>query len=204
MRELLIGGRAILLDFASTLVFFALYALTDNLGLAVGAGIALALTQIGWRLSHGQPVDALQWISLVTIVAGGTATLVSHDARFIMLKPTVIYALVGLVMLRRGWMNRYIPARALASVPDLVVMWGYIWAGAMLFSAALNILLALTCSFVWWGTLMSVWGATSKPLLVLTQIVSMKLIGKRRAKQRAIASTVTSNSCASVGAGASV
>lgn len=204
MRELLIGGRAILLDFASTLVFFAVYSLTDNLWLAVGFGIALALTQIGWRLSRGEPVDALQWISLVTIVAGGTATLVSHDARFIMLKPTVIYALVGLVMLRRGWLNRYIPARALASVPDLVVIWGYIWAGAMFFSAALNIVLALTCNFVWWGVLMSIWGGTSKPLLVLTQIVSMKYIGKRRAKQRAMVSTVASKSRASVGAGASI
>jgi intracellular septation protein len=184
MSDLLLGGRAILLDFASTLVFLALYALTDNLQLALGLGVVLAIAQISWRLLRREVVDALQWISLVTVLAGSTATLVTHDARFVMLKPTVIYALVGMTMLRRGWMNRYMPERALTFVPDLVVVSGYAWAGLMFFSAILNILLAFTCDLVLWGTLMSIWGLASKTLLFLGQFAIMKAIGKHRARVR--------------------
>lgn len=178
---MLLGGRAILLDLLATLVFSALYALTKNLQLALGLGAALAISQIAWRLLRREKVDALQWISVVTILAGGSATLVTQDARFVMMKPTVIYALVGLTMLRRGWMNRYMPEPALVFVPDLIVTAGYVWAGLMFFSAALNILLALTCNVVAWGTLMSIWGIASKTLLFLGQFTVMKSVSKHRA-----------------------
>jgi intracellular septation protein A len=182
MSDLLIGGRAILLDLASTLVFLALYALTGDLRLALALGVALAVGQIGWRLWRREPVDALQWISLVTVVAGSTATFVTHDARFVMLKPTVIYGLIGLTMLRRGWMTRYMPERALTFVPDLVVTSGYVWAGLMFLSAGLNIVIALTCDLVTWGAIMSAWGIASKTALFFGQFALMKTIGKRRAQ----------------------
>ena len=184
MNDLLLGGRVLLFDFASTLLFLALYTLTDNLQLAVGLGIALAVGQIGWRLWRREAVDALQWISLVTVAASGTATLLTHDARFVMLKPTIIYTLIGLTMLRPGWMNRYMPDRALTFVPDLVIRAGYVWSGLMFLSAALNIVLALSCSVILWGTLMTIWGMVSKTLLFFAQFTLMKVIGRRRALAR--------------------
>ena len=60
-----------------------------------------------------------------------------------MLKPSVIYCIVGAVMLKRGWMNRYLPERA-APVADVATTFGYVWAGLMFASAALNIALALS------------------------------------------------------------
>ena len=71
--------------------------------------MALGVGQIGWQLFHKQPVEALQWLSLVIILVSGTATFFTHDPPFVMLKPSVIYCIVGLVMLKRGWMNRYLP-----------------------------------------------------------------------------------------------
>ena len=68
----------------------------------------------------------------------------TDDPLFVMLKPTVIYVIVGVVMLKRGWMNRYLPPIAQATVPDLAITFGYVWAGLMFFSAALNIVLALS------------------------------------------------------------
>ena len=61
-----------------------------------------------------------------------------------MIKMTALgAAIVGIVMLKRGWMNRYLPRIAIETVPDVAVVFGYVWSGLMFFSAALNVALAL-------------------------------------------------------------
>ncbi len=174
------AGRAILMDMASTLFFVAVYAASSNLALAVSLGMALALAQIGWRLANHAAVDALQWISLAIIAAGGTAALLTHNPLFVMLKPTAIYLVVGAAMLRPGWMNPYMPPRAVQAVPDLIVIFGHVWAGLMFFSAAVNLALALTFSVAAWGTAMTIWGIASKTALFFAQYGVMKTIGRRR------------------------
>ena len=111
MKNLLDAGRVLLLDLASTLLFLAVYLLSDNLFLAVGLGMALGVAQIGWQLMHGKPIGTLQWLSVVLVLASGTATFFTRDPHFVMIKPSVIYVIVGIVMLKRGWMNRYLPPR---------------------------------------------------------------------------------------------
>ena len=180
MKSLLSAARALLLDLASTILFFGTYVLTDNIVLAVAAGLALAGGQIAWHVLKRQPVDALQWVSLVVVLASGSATLVSGNPVFVMLKPSLIYLLVGWAMLKRGWMIRYLPPRALEFLPDLAVTFGYIWAGLMFFSAALNLVLAFDLDVTQWGIAMSIWGAASKTALFIFQYGVMKRVGRRR------------------------
>lgn len=180
MKELLHSGRAVLADLASTLLFLALVALTHDVMLAVALGMALAFIQIGWQLARRRPVDTLQWISLFLVVASGSATLFTHDPVFVMLKPSAIYLLVGWAMLRRGWMLRYMPPRALEYVPDLAIRFGYVWAGLMIFSAALNLALALNLDVIAWGAAMTAWGIASKATLFFGQYAVMKIVGRRR------------------------
>ena len=85
-------------------------------------------------------------------------------------------------MLKRGWMNRYLPPIALATVPDLGIAFGYIWAGLMFFSAALNVVLALTLDAGTWAAVKSVWAIGSKAGLFLIQYTVMKSTGVRRAR----------------------
>ena len=59
-----------------------------------------------WR-KH--PVDTMQWLSIGLVVVSGIATLLTADPRFVMLKPSVIYCIVGAYMLKPGWMTRYLP-----------------------------------------------------------------------------------------------
>jgi intracellular septation protein len=180
MKDLALAGRALLLDFASTILFLALYALTGRIELSVVAGILLALGQLGWKLARHEKPDALQWISLVLVIASGSATLAVHNPIFVMLKPTIINLLVAGAMLQRGWMVRYMPARAMEFVPDLVVTFGYVWAGMMALSAVLNLVLALNFSVMIWGSVMSVWGIASTIALFLAQYGIMKFIGRQR------------------------
>ncbi|HYC24990.1 MAG TPA: septation protein IspZ, partial [Roseiarcus sp.] len=124
MRNLLQAGKFLLLDLASTIFFLAVFLVTDNIRLSVILGVALGVGQIGWELVRKRPIDAMQWTSLILVVGAGGATLVTNDPRFVMLKPSVIYALVGAVMLRKGWMNRYLPEIAKEVVPDIAVIFG--------------------------------------------------------------------------------
>jgi intracellular septation protein len=184
MKNLFMAARVLLYDLASTVFFLVLFLLFNNLFLAVGLGMALGVIQISWQLVTRRPVGTLQWLSVVLVLASGTATLLTNDARFVMLKPSVIYCIVGVVMLKRGWMNRYLPPRA-APVADIGTLFGYAWAGLMFASAALNIALALTLDATTWALLMSGWGIASKIGLFLIQYAVMVSIGRRRAARAA-------------------
>jgi len=180
MKNLLQAGRVLAMDLASTILFLVVYLTTDSLFVAVGLGMALGVAQIGWQYLRKQPIGSLQLLSVVLILASGSATLLTHDATFIMLKPSIIYCIVGAVMLKRGWMNRYLPERA-APVADVATTFGYVWAGLMFGSAALNIALALSLEPKTWAAAMSAWGLFSKIGLFLIQYATMTVIGRRRA-----------------------
>ena len=191
MKNLMQAGRVLASDLASTILFLVIYLATDNLYVAVGLGMALGVAQIGWTLYRHQPIGSLQLLSVVLILVSGTATLFTHDPTFIMLKPSVIYCIVGAYMLRPGWMNRYLPPIAVQTVPDIAWTFGFVWAGLMFGSAVLNIALAMTLDPISWSATMSMWGIASKVALFLIQYATMRTIGVRRAKAAMAASAST-------------
>lgn len=169
-------------DLASTLLFLVVLLITQNLFLAVALGVGLGVVQIGWMLARRQRIDAMQWLSIGLVVASGAATMLTNDARFVMLKPSAIYCIVGVYMLRPGWLNRYLPPIAVQLVPDIAWIFGFVWAGLMFASAGLNIVLALLLDPVSWSATMSIWGIASKVALFLIQYATMRAIGVRRAR----------------------
>jgi hypothetical protein len=81
-------------------------------------------------------------------------------------------------------MNRYLPPVAIELVPDIAVTFGYVWAGLMFFSAALNAIVAVTFSIVTWSVTMSIYGIASKAALFLIGYATMRIVGRRRRRQR--------------------
>ena len=180
MRQLFEAGKLLLLDMASTFLFLAVFLLTGSVALAVVLGMALGVAQIGREFARKKPIDAMQWMSLFLVLGSGTATLLTADPRFVMFKPTLIYLVVGVVMLRRGWMNRYLPPIAVELVPDIAIIFGYVWASLMFASAALNLIIALNFSVTAWAAFMSVYGIVSKVVLFLISYATMRSIGVGR------------------------
>jgi len=180
VNYLLQSARLLVSDLASTIVFLIVLLATGDLILAVALGIGLGVAQIGWFMARRKPIDTMQWLSIGLVVVSGAATLLTSDARFVMLKPSVVYCVVGTFMLRPGWMNRYLPPIAVQLVPDVAYAFGFAWAGLMFVSAALNIALALILAPLSWSIAMSVWGIASKIALFLVQYVTMRTIGVRR------------------------
>jgi intracellular septation protein len=180
MRNLFEAAKLLLLDMASTLIFLVAFLLTRNISLSVALGVTQGLAQIGWQFVRKKPIDTMEWMSLFLVVGSGAATLLTSNPRFVMVKPSLIYMLVGVVMLKPGWMNRYLPPIAKAVVPDVAVIFGFVWAGLMFASAVLNVVVALNFDVVAWSTFMSVYGIASKAALFLIGYATMRYIGVRR------------------------
>lgn len=180
MKDFLNAAKLLFLDLASTVVFLVLLLLTHDTILSVSLGMAFGLGQIGIQFVRRKPIDTMEWLSLFLVIAAGTTTLLTGDPRFVLFKPSVIYAIVGVVMLKPGWMNRYLPDIARTVVPDVAMIVGYAWAGLMFVSAIVNAVVALTCSVMTWAWVMPIYGIVSKAALFLIGFAAMRVIGRRR------------------------
>jgi intracellular septation protein len=78
--------------------------------------------------------------------------------------------------------ERYLPPIARAVVPDVAVIMGFLWAGLMFASAAINVLVAQNFSLETWASFMSIYGIVSKLLLFLAGFAAMRFIGRRRVR----------------------
>ena len=137
--------KPILSDFLSTIVFVIVMAITDNLVLAVLAGMGVGIVQIAIEKIRGRRIEIMQWASFALVIVLGTAAIVFRDARFAMIKPSVGNFAIGLVMLTPNWMGRYLPQIVKENVsPVALVVWGYVWAALEIVLAVVNAWIALT------------------------------------------------------------
>jgi intracellular septation protein len=180
MKDLLQAARLLLLDLASTVFFLILFLLTHNTLLSVALGVALGIIQIGIQLVRRKPIDAMEWLSLFLVIAAGMATLLTDEPRFVLLKPSVIYVIVGVVMLKPGWLNRYLPEIVKAVASDVAVIVGFVWAGLMFLSAAVNVIVALAASLQTWAVVMPVFGILSKVIVFLSGFLAIRFATARR------------------------
>jgi intracellular septation protein len=187
MKVFFNAARTLLADMASTFFFLALMLVTKNVAISVAAGMVLGVVQIAWQKVRGERIDLMQGMSLFLVLASGAATLITNDPRFVMIKPSVIYAVVGIVMLKPGWMIRYLPPEAVELLSDVANIFGYVWAALMFASAVLNIVLALNLPVITWAADMSIFALASKIGLFLIQFTTMRLIGRRRRRNEQLA-----------------
>src|ERR1700722_16336526 len=140
MKNLIYAIRPLALDMLATLFFAGVFALTKNLYLSTGIGIAIGVSQLAFLLMTGRKIAALQWASVGLVVVMGVAAIITNDPRFGMIKPTVIYIVVAAPMLQPGWMMPYVPPPGREPLPrSLIVGAGYAWAGLMALTGVLNL-----------------------------------------------------------------
>jgi intracellular septation protein A len=140
MIRLFSAFRPILSDFLSTITFIALMAFTDNLVLSVLGGMAVGIAQIAIEKIRGHKIELMQWASFALVVVLGTASIITANPQFAMLKPSVGNFAIGLVMLTPNWMGRYLPPIVKENVSaTALVVWGYVWATLEIALAAANV-----------------------------------------------------------------
>lgn len=176
-------------DFLSAFVFLGLYLGTGSVTLATSVAVAAGVVQFAYMRATGRPIDAMQWLALALVVVLGAATLITQDSRFIMLKPTAIHWAIGAVMLRRGWMARYLPTIARDNLPpNVIVIAGYGWAALMFVLGAVNTFAATTMSFQAWAWFITFGAVGAKVVAFLIQYVMFRRLITRKLRGEAAAS----------------
>jgi len=175
-------------DFFSTIVFIAIYLATDNVLLATGVAIAGAIGQVIYSRIKGKELGYMTWASLGLVIVLGSATLLTHDLRFVLMKPAIGHFAIGAIMLKRGWMLRYMPPIVSQTIPEYVTFAGYAWAALCFVLAAGTIGVAMTGDMKLWTFYVTVVLVGAKIAAFAIQYVAFRvLVGSRirAAAQRA-------------------
>ncbi|MEA2864658.1 MAG: hypothetical protein QOC84_2614 [Bradyrhizobium sp.] len=145
----------LLTDFLSTIVFLAVYLTTGNVVLATGVAIAGAVAQVVYSRVKGEPLAFMTYASLALVIVLGSATLLTNDPRFVLAKPSIAHFAIGAIMLKRGWMLRYMPPRVTETIPEYVTVAGYAWAALMFALGLGTIAVASTGDLKLWAIYVS-------------------------------------------------
>jgi intracellular septation protein len=163
-------------DFFSTIVFLALYLISGDVVLATSVAIAGAVAQVIYSRVKGQPLAFMTYASVALVVVLGSATLLTHDPRFVLAKPSIAHFAIGAIMLKRGWMLRYMPPIVAETIPEYVTMAGYAWAALMFALGAGTIAVALTGDLKLWAIYVSVVAVGAKLAAFAVQYVAFRLL----------------------------
>jgi len=163
-------------DFLSTIIFLALYLTTGSLALATGVAIAGAVAQIIYARLKGEPLNFMTYASLALVIVLGSATLLTDDARFVLAKPSIAHFAIGAIMLKRGWMLRYMPPIVAETIPEYVTFAGYAWAALMFALGLGTIAVALTGDMRLWTIYVSVIAVGAKVVAFAIQYVVFRIL----------------------------
>jgi intracellular septation protein len=178
--------RQLFEDLLATILFLLVYILSGDIFIATGVAIAAGLVQIGYLKARRRTIDAMQWASLALVIVLGGVTIATRDGRFIMMKPSIIHFAIAAIMLRRGWMARYLPRIATDNLPESVIVGaGYAWAALMAALGLANLVVAWAFDARVWIWFVSVGAVGAKVLFVLAQFLLFRYLVWRRLKLRA-------------------
>jgi intracellular septation protein len=172
-------------DFLSTIIFAGVYFATGNIALATGIGIAGAILQVIHARVKGKELGFMTWASLGLVIVLGTATLLTNDPRFVLMKPSIAHFAIGLIMLKRGWMLRYVPPLVAGTIPEYVTIAGFAWAVLMFALGLGTIAVALTGDMKLWAIYVSFVAVGAKIAAFAIQYVAFRLLITSRLRTRA-------------------
>ena len=178
--------KQLFVDFFSAIVFLVVYLATGDVLIATGVAIAGAVGQFIYARVKGQKLDIMTWASLGLVIVLGSATLITNDPRFVLMKPSIAHFAVGSIMLRRGWMLRYSPDIVKDNIPRLVTIAGYAWAVLMFVLGAGVIATAMTGDIKLWAFYVTVIAIGAKILAFAIQYVVFRIVITRKLRAAAL------------------
>jgi intracellular septation protein len=156
-------------DFLSAIIFLVVYLATDSVVLATAIAIAGAVGQVIYA-------RVMTWASLALVILLGSITLLTHDPRFMLAKPAIAHFAIGAIMLKPGWMLRYMPPIVVETAPDLITVAGYAWAALMFVLGAGTIAVAMTGDLKLWALYVSVVAVGAKIAAFAVQYVALRIV----------------------------
>ena len=179
--------RQLLSDFLSAILFLVVYVMSGSVFAAAAVAVTAGLVQLAHLRLTRRRIEPMQWMSLGLVVVLGGATMLTQNPRFIMIKPTIVHFAVAVVMLRRGWISRYMPEIVLRNVPEpTLVAAGYAWAALLAALGLTNLFIALRFDFITWAWFISVGSVGAKLAAFALQYGVFRAIVRQRIAQSAM------------------
>src|SRR6202012_802590 len=163
--------------------------ISDNVLLATGVAIASSVAQVAYAYIKGEPLGFMTYASLALVIVLGSATLLTNDPRFVLAKPAIAHFAIGAVMLKRGWMLRYMPPIVAETIPEYVTFAGFAWAALMFALGAGTIAIAMTGDIKLWTLYISVVAVGAKIAAFLIQYVAFRVLVTGRVRAAGAAPT---------------
>lgn len=179
--------RQLFADFFSTIVFLVVYAATGDIITATAVAIAGALAQFIRARIRKEKLDIMTWASLALVIVLGTATLLTKDPRFVLIKPSIAHFAIGAIMLRKDWMLRYSPPMVRDNIPHLARIAGYAWAVLMFVLGAGVVVTAMTGDVKLWAFYVTVIAIGAKVVAFAIQYVIFRIAITRKLRAAAAA-----------------
>ncbi len=165
-------GWSLAIDYGPLVVFFLAYRFGDAIRGTAAFMVAMivALIVSRWKLGRISP---MLWLSAILVIGFGGFTVWFHDQRFIQIKPTVIYVLLGGLLLGGTMLGRPLLKYVLEAGYDGLTDRGWMlmsrnWGLFFVAMAGLNEVMRATLSFDTWLTV-KVWAL---PLLSIAFAVA--------------------------------
>jgi len=140
----------VLFDLFPLLVFFGAYATVD-IFFATAAMMVATTLQVAWVWFKHRKIEKVLLISFVAIIVFGSMTLLLHDKRFIMIKPTIVYWIMsGALLVAHLWFHKN-PIRLMMEkhfdAPEQVwKQWLLVWVAFFGAMGVVNLFVAYTFS----------------------------------------------------------
>jgi intracellular septation protein len=175
-------------DFLSSMIFLGLYFSTGSIVLATSLAIAGAIGQVAYFRTRRQTVNFMTWASLGLVIVLGSATILTSDPRFVLAKPAIAHFAIGTIMLKRGWMLRYVPSVAVETIPDAISFAGYAWSALMFALGAGTIAVAMTGDLKLWAFYVSIVAVGAKFIAFGVQYIAFRslIVSRIRAQRAAV------------------
>jgi intracellular septation protein A len=138
------------------------------------------MAQLIYARVKGQPLSFMTYASLALVIVLGSATLLTNDPRFVLAKPSIAHFAIGAIMLKRGWMLRYVPPIVSETIPEYVTIAGYAWAALMFALGAGTIAVASTGDLKLWALYVSVVLIGAKLTAFAVQYVAFRVLVTNR------------------------
>jgi intracellular septation protein A len=149
---------------------------------ATGVAIASAVAQVVYAHLKGEPLGFMTYASLALVIVLGSATLLTKDPRFVLAKPAIAHFAIGAIMLKRGWMLRYVPPIVAENIPEYVTLAGYAWAVLMFVLGCGTIAIAATGDIKLWAFYVSVVLLGAKIAAFAIQYVAFRILVTNRVR----------------------
>jgi intracellular septation protein A len=178
--------KPILLDLAATIFFLAVFWATGNIFIATAAGIGAGVARVAWLKFRGRAITPLQWLGLGLVVVFGGTTLLTHNPRFVMMKPTLVFFAVAAVMLTTDWLRPYLPKNIAEHVSDAhVTLIARLWGALVLLLGVANFAAALLLEPRLWALYAAAVPTALQIAGLLATYAALHLLVRRRMRAQA-------------------